>query len=367
MRTYQWELLIRLKIDVCKVDGGFTCGDQGRNLVLKTSESAAPFDIVRFTDIDSTNRFIKEEIRHGAPEWRIAFARQQTQGYGRHGKPWSSPLGGLYFSVLLNPAKHNKPVFEFPTLSLCASLALRRSLLAYGLTANLGIKWPNDVVVADPAAVVHRPASLRKGVEFDKFPNPKESLVAGNCARIAPWAKLAGVSLEAVDTSVCLGVGVNVFRSEPRGEKQVEYSSPVEHTQESLQESRAFSSNSKYWPAYLAEMGDIGLFQGAQPETHVPPEGMSEAQIGFIEQLLFILLEDLQKAYNEWIIKGFSPFKDEYQASSFLQGKHVQLRAQSDGKLCEGVVCGVDEYGRLCLIDDLGALIHASSGEVHIM
>ena len=131
------------------------------------------YRVQRFEVVDSTNNVIKRACEQGEPEGLVCRALEQTGGYGRQGRAWSSPRGGSYQSLLLRP---NVPVAQLPTLGLIAALAVREALLKVGCLedASISVKWPNDVVCA-----------------------------AG---------KLAGISNELHAGGICLGIGVNVMR-----------------------------------------------------------------------------------------------------------------------------------------------------------
>src|SRR5437870_12638768 len=61
-------------------------------------------DIRRFDSIDSTNRYLIDEARAGAPEGVVAVADRQTAGRGRLDRTWEAPTGSsLLVSVLLRP------------------------------------------------------------------------------------------------------------------------------------------------------------------------------------------------------------------------------------------------------------------------
>lgn len=141
-------------------------------------------------EVSSTNDCIKDLIAQGAPEGTVVRARRQVGGYGRRGHGWTSPEGGLYFSLLLRPADHagHAPpsLCELPTLSLVAGLAVRRGicqLVPSEEAACIKVKWPNDVLVVYPGD------DLRK---------------------------LCGISLEGTSRALCLGIGVNVAPVEGR-------------------------------------------------------------------------------------------------------------------------------------------------------
>lgn len=89
--------------------------------------------------VNSTNSYLKELAKQGAPHGSIVMADHQTAGRGRLGRRFESPKGhGLYLSVLLR----QKPDLRLTPL---AAEAVRRALLqASGIQAR--IKWINDLV-----------------------------------------------------------------------------------------------------------------------------------------------------------------------------------------------------------------------------
>lgn len=132
-------------------------------------------------EVTSTNDEVKRALEAGEPEGLAVSARRQTGGYGRQGRTWASPEGGLYLSLLLRPSVD---AALLPTLSLVTALAVRRAvagLLPAEAAESVQVKWPNDLVV--PAA--------------GRLPDPA-------------FRKLCGISLEAHAGGVCVGIGVNV-------------------------------------------------------------------------------------------------------------------------------------------------------------
>ena len=75
----------------------------------------------------STNEVVKHALEEGEPEGLAVRARCQSGGYGRQGRTWASPEGGLYLSLLLRP---HVPPAQLPTLSLVAGLAVREAAVA---------------------------------------------------------------------------------------------------------------------------------------------------------------------------------------------------------------------------------------------
>ncbi len=102
------------------------------------------FEIRRFESIDSTNRYLLDEARRGAPAGVVAVADHQTAGRGRRGRSWLAPPGSsLLVSVLLRPALAAARVH---LLTMAAGVSVCEAVAATaGFTPEL--KWPNDVVV----------------------------------------------------------------------------------------------------------------------------------------------------------------------------------------------------------------------------
>lgn len=92
------------------------------------------------SSVSSTNTYLKELARRGAPHGTVVIADHQTEGRGRLGRSFASPEGqGLYLSVLLRQAPDLR-------LTPMAAEAVRRAVLeASGLQSE--IKWINDLVV----------------------------------------------------------------------------------------------------------------------------------------------------------------------------------------------------------------------------
>ncbi|MGI6105569.1 MAG: biotin--[acetyl-CoA-carboxylase] ligase [Raoultibacter sp.] len=257
--------------------------------------------------VESTNTEIKKAIAAGKPEKTAVASFQQTGGYGRQGRGWSSPVGGLYLSLLMRPFDHGVSSEAVSTLALAMSIALKRMLASLGVKKDIGIKWPNDIL-------------LKEG-------------------------KLAGVSVELVDGAVCVGIGVNVF--EP---------------QETQDKSTKSAGQSKYHPVYLAR-----YLQGEHFASVVSSGVLEPAQKECIQSIAGTLFHEVYSVYDQWLDGGFPSLRSEYQSCSYLDGRKVRLLSLTDDILSEGTVCDIDEQGRLVLRLDNGELAFASSGEVHLV
>jgi BirA family transcriptional regulator, biotin operon repressor / biotin---[acetyl-CoA-carboxylase] ligase len=103
-------------------------------------------DIRRFDTIDSTNRYLLDEARAGAPEGVVAVADHQTAGRGRLGRRWEAPAGtSLLLSVLLRP---RLAADQRQLASSVVALAAADAMAAMA-AIDVGIKWPNDLVAPD--------------------------------------------------------------------------------------------------------------------------------------------------------------------------------------------------------------------------
>jgi len=103
-------------------------------------------DIRRFDSIDSTNRYLLDQARDGAPHGVVAVADHQTAGRGRLGRGWEAPPGSnLLVSVLLrlDLAPESRHLAS-AAVALAAADAIR-----VGTGVDPGVKWPNDLLAPD--------------------------------------------------------------------------------------------------------------------------------------------------------------------------------------------------------------------------
>ncbi len=119
--------------------------------------------IYRYKEVTSTQKIAKKLVENGAEEG-VVVADLQTEGRGRLDRKWISPLGGLYFSIVL---KINEK------LPLISAIAVAQTLKKIDLDAK--IKWPNDILIKNK--------------------------------------KIAGILIECIDGYAILGVGINIDKS----------------------------------------------------------------------------------------------------------------------------------------------------------
>lgn len=127
------------------------------------------WQVRRFAELDSTNRYLLDEARAGGSEGLVAVADHQTAGRGRLGRTWEAPPdAALLVSFLLRPDLTLERL-HLATASVAVAAAAACEAVA-GVTP--GLKWPNDLVLDD--------------------------------------RKLAGVLAEAELPAVVVGIGINV-------------------------------------------------------------------------------------------------------------------------------------------------------------
>ena len=128
--------------------------------------------VLSLTSIDvatSSSDLAWQAAAEGAPAGTAFLVSEQTAGRGRRGSGWSSARGGMYLSVILHPQADATALWG---LSFVAALAIRETIAERLPNQEVGLKWPNDVVVAG--------------------------------------GKICGLLLEARDGAVVIGTGVNI-------------------------------------------------------------------------------------------------------------------------------------------------------------
>ncbi|HWF22920.1 MAG TPA: biotin--[acetyl-CoA-carboxylase] ligase [Acidimicrobiales bacterium] len=124
---------------------------QGPSLGADPTPTVAPgpagtrFAEVRwFEALDSTNRYLLNEARRGAPEGLVVVADHQSAGRGRLGRRWEAPrAANLLVSILLRP---RLPVDARHLASAVVALAAADACQALSGVA-VEVKWPNDLLV----------------------------------------------------------------------------------------------------------------------------------------------------------------------------------------------------------------------------
>jgi len=100
--------------------------------------------IIKFKKVSSTQDIAKKLAEKNIRE-AIVLAEEQTSGRGRYGRAWFSPIGGLWFSILLRP---NIDPMDSIKLMALTGLAITKAIRDFTHLPAF-IKWPNDVYIND--------------------------------------------------------------------------------------------------------------------------------------------------------------------------------------------------------------------------
>ena len=278
-----------------------------RALIEKLAAAHLPWRVQCHESVASTNLLVKQAIEDGVPEGFVAAALEQRAGYGRQGRAWVSPFGGLYFSLLLRP---QVSFDRMPSIGPALSFAVRQALAGFAAQPDdVRIKWPNDVVSS-----------------------------AG---------KLCGMSCEYVQGAFCIGIGINVFRP-----------------QENLQ------VGGKNRPAYLADCWDAAAVSSLDGHPLAPDAvvrgALSDDQVRAMERVLVAVLAQLAQVDERWRQQGSAALRQEYLAHAALIGDFVTAVTIDGMVRAAGIVEDVDAAGQLLLRARDGFLVPVNSGEIHL-
>ncbi len=105
---------------------------------------AEPYTLVEKDEVGSTNDEAKVLAVHGAKEWTVVTAQQQTKGRGRYGRSWISPKGNLYLSVVLRPTVSLATASQFSLVAAVSAGEVVEDITGEG---TVTFKWPNDILL----------------------------------------------------------------------------------------------------------------------------------------------------------------------------------------------------------------------------
>jgi len=95
-----------------------------------------------YDELVSTNLELRSIALNGAEAGTVIAARRQSGGKGRMGRSFSSPEGGVYFSMLLKPEDPGKQLLLLTPLAAVAVYRTVKELC----NVECSIKWPNDLM-----------------------------------------------------------------------------------------------------------------------------------------------------------------------------------------------------------------------------
>ena len=105
--------------------------------------------IHQFEELDSTNNLafsLAENRKIFANE--IIVADKQNKGRGRVDRKWESPIGNLYFSLVLQPKIAVEKISQISFVAICAlQMAVEKTFKSQKIVAKIQNKWPNDLLI----------------------------------------------------------------------------------------------------------------------------------------------------------------------------------------------------------------------------
>ena len=124
--------------------------------LIDNTEKLLPWEITRdlktqligkrvyyFEEIDSTQNFAQNIAADKKENGTIIIAEKQTAGRGRLDRKWTSPKGGIWFSLIIHPKFDVSSSTLIPILS---AVALSKSIKSV-LGIETEVKWPNDITM----------------------------------------------------------------------------------------------------------------------------------------------------------------------------------------------------------------------------
>jgi len=124
--------------------------------LIDDTEKLLPWEITRdlktkligkrvyyFEEIDSTQNFAQNIAADKKENGTIIIAEKQTSGRGRLDRKWTSPKGGIWFSLIIHPKFDVSSSTLIPILS---AVALSKSIKSV-LDIETEVKWPNDITM----------------------------------------------------------------------------------------------------------------------------------------------------------------------------------------------------------------------------
>ena len=100
-------------------------------------------DIAYQKETPSTQEIAKALASQGVADGTIVVAETQSGGRGRVGRQWSSPEGGIYFSIVLRPDMKPSEALRLPLVAGVAVVqAIKRNT-----KLDPKLKWPNDIML----------------------------------------------------------------------------------------------------------------------------------------------------------------------------------------------------------------------------
>lgn len=116
-----------------------------RDLILSDLETRwLGRDLRLYAQVGSTNDIARSLAQSGVRN-TVVLAEAQSEGRGRLSRSWESPRGGIWMSLILQP---DIPLALAYRINMAVCVAACRAISRL-LDIDVGIKWPNDLMIKE--------------------------------------------------------------------------------------------------------------------------------------------------------------------------------------------------------------------------
>jgi BirA family biotin operon repressor/biotin-[acetyl-CoA-carboxylase] ligase len=233
----------------------------------------------------------------------LVLTERQTAGRGRGANRWWASEGALTFSLVLEAPGERLPISRWPQVALVAGLAVCEALESLAPTAELRVKWPNDVYLGG--------------------------------------GKVCGILSESVAgwrDRLVVGIGVNV-------------NNRIQGSEGEVQGPRSKVQGQRTNGGQRSEVRGEAI-------ALVEHDGM----VRDLTAVLLVVLDQFDRRWTELLEGGFGPLAVEYRRRCFLTGRTLTVE-QPGGRQVVGVCRGIDDEGLLVVWTERGE-VHVASGTV---
>jgi len=95
-------------------------------------------------DVTDSTQTLAKRLSHIIEGDFIVIAKTQYKGYGRYGRKWFSPEGGLWATLTIR----NISIERLTMMPMIAGIAAAETLQKY-INMHVKLKWPNDLIIGD--------------------------------------------------------------------------------------------------------------------------------------------------------------------------------------------------------------------------
>ena len=283
--------------------------------MLNGNAKACKNKIELFSEIDSTNTYLKNIASQNAPHASVAIAESQTNGRGRLGRSFYSPnKTGVYLSLLYKTSEQiTKPALFTAASAVAVSRAVKKLC-----NIDLQIKWVNDLYLAEQKVC---------GILCEGVPLECEGL-----------------------KTIIIGIGVNIFTTS--------FPKEIENKAGSLFN----NSNCAGGAEYSGGAGQVENVENVENAKNVAGDfNKIDENTDF---RLVLAAEILNQLFECFEANNFENVLSEYKEKSFILGKNVEVISPNGNYFAKAVEISNDAELIVQKLDGTKATLN--SGEISI-